>query len=619
MGVAAGSGYTVGSPSSASVTINDNDAAVPVVTIAAGTSPVTEGTAATFTLTASPAPAAALAVDLTASGAAGFVSGALPTTATIGTGGTVTVTIATEDDATDEADAALTVGVAAGSGYTVGSPSRASVTINDNDAAVPAVLTPAWLGRFGRTVAEQVLDGVQARFTASRTPGLQGTLAGQQLNWTPRQADADTNANTNTNSDTDASVVRHTPARLAMHEQPSRGPQNLGQIVTWRELLTGSAFTLTTGSAEGGFASLWGRGAHSAFTGREVGRPLDGRVTTGELGADWQAGRLVAGLTLAHSAGTGAYQDPATRVAVTAMLTGVYPYVGYDLTERLALWGLGGYGQGRLTRTPENQAGRETDLTLGLGAAGIRGALLTPETAQGVSLDVVADVTLTRTTSRGTTQVRAAAADTSRIRVALEGARSLAVPGGTVTPRLEVGVRHDDGDAETGTGLDLGGGLTLAGQEGLTVALHARTLVTHEAAGFQLWGVAGSFSYDPDPASDRGLTLALTSRYGGAATGGAQALFNQPTLDNRAAPTAGQAGQMEATLAYGLPAWGNRLIGTPWVGFGLTETGRTWRVGWRLTPVGASAFTLNLEAARQKGAHTPAPTHSLRLRLEVQF
>ena len=39
----------------------------------------------------------------------------------------------------------------------------------------------AWLARFGRTVAEQVIDAVEGRFSAERTPGVEMRLAGQAL------------------------------------------------------------------------------------------------------------------------------------------------------------------------------------------------------------------------------------------------------------------------------------------------------------------------------------------------------------------------------------------------------------------------------------------------------
>ena len=48
------------------------------------------------------------------------------------------------------------------------------------------------------------------------------------------------------------------------------------------------------------------------------------------------------------------------------------------------------------------------------------------------------------------------------LRLGLEGAwRGIGTAGGgTFVPVLEVGLRHDGGDAETGFGIDVGGGLT---------------------------------------------------------------------------------------------------------------------------------------------------------------
>ena len=135
--VVAGAGYTVGNPSSAVVTINDDDDTTPepapTVTIEAGDSPVTEGTPATFTVRATPAPTAALTVNLAASGADDLV-GTPPTSTVIAAGeASVTVSVGTLDDEVDEANGDLTVTLRSGTGYTVGNPSSAVVTINDDD------------------------------------------------------------------------------------------------------------------------------------------------------------------------------------------------------------------------------------------------------------------------------------------------------------------------------------------------------------------------------------------------------------------------------------------------------------------------------------------------------
>ncbi|MYB11976.1 MAG: hypothetical protein F4X42_01770 [Rhodospirillaceae bacterium] len=63
--LASGNGYTVGSAYSGTVAVLDDDvAALPVVSVAADAASVTEGGDASFTLTAHPLPASPLAVTV---------------------------------------------------------------------------------------------------------------------------------------------------------------------------------------------------------------------------------------------------------------------------------------------------------------------------------------------------------------------------------------------------------------------------------------------------------------------------------------------------------------------------------------------------------------------------
>ena len=134
------------------------------ITIAAGTSPVTEGTAASFTLTASPAPTVDLTVNLSVADASGsdFVApgdeGAK--TVAIGSGAsTATYSVATQGDTTDEPNGPVTVTVSAGDGYTVGAMSSASVTVNDDDD--PPNNPPVFTNQpTTATVAENSADGM---------------------------------------------------------------------------------------------------------------------------------------------------------------------------------------------------------------------------------------------------------------------------------------------------------------------------------------------------------------------------------------------------------------------------------------------------------------------------
>ena len=110
----------------------------PQVTISAGTSPVTEGTAATFTITANPAPTTSLTVNVNVSETGNVMSGTPPSSVTINANeSSTTLTVATDDDQADESNGVVTAEVAAGTGYTVGSSSSASVTVQDNDDPEP--------------------------------------------------------------------------------------------------------------------------------------------------------------------------------------------------------------------------------------------------------------------------------------------------------------------------------------------------------------------------------------------------------------------------------------------------------------------------------------------------
>ena len=115
---------------------------LPVVSIGAATSPVTEGTAAAFTLTrtGSPAPALTVAVRVTETGAA--LSGTPPAAVHFAAGaGSVLLTVATDDDEVAEAASTVTAAVVAGSAHEVdGDAGSAVVTVADDDAA-PAVAT----------------------------------------------------------------------------------------------------------------------------------------------------------------------------------------------------------------------------------------------------------------------------------------------------------------------------------------------------------------------------------------------------------------------------------------------------------------------------------------------
>ena len=215
----------------------------------------------------------------------------------------------------------------------------------------------------------------------------------------------------------------------------------------------------------------------------------------------------------------------------------------------------------------------------------------------------------------------------TRLRLGLEGSwRGLALGGGELTPRLEAGLRHDGGDAETGFGLDLGGGLAWSHPEsGVSAELRGRGLLTHESQGFRDRGLSGSFAWDPGRGSGRGPKLTLTQTVGASASGGADALLGRGTLEGLAANDNGDDlanRRLELRLGYGFGAFGDRFTSTPELGLGLSSGRREYTLGWRLNLAGSGANVLEfrLEGTRRETANDNAPPeHGVGLRVTARW
>ncbi|MGI9252101.1 MAG: Calx-beta domain-containing protein, partial [Pseudohongiellaceae bacterium] len=171
-------GYSLGSPTNATITVNDNDVAVPAITIVADQSdPIDEGTTATYTLTATPAPSGAdLVVNVAVSGATNFLMGGVsPSAVTIADGAaTAILSVVTEDDTTAEANGYLVATVSAGTGYTLGMPSAASVIVLSEDSSASNPLIS-----LSTTIPTSVTEGDMLNIVIVASPSQPATFASE--------------------------------------------------------------------------------------------------------------------------------------------------------------------------------------------------------------------------------------------------------------------------------------------------------------------------------------------------------------------------------------------------------------------------------------------------------
>ena len=117
--------------------VTNGTPALPAVSIVAGTSPVTEGADATFTLTRSGSVSAALTVTVEVTESGAVLAQTSPAAVTFeAESATAALELATADDGAVEDASTVTVTVASGDGYTVASErASAEVAVEDDDAA----------------------------------------------------------------------------------------------------------------------------------------------------------------------------------------------------------------------------------------------------------------------------------------------------------------------------------------------------------------------------------------------------------------------------------------------------------------------------------------------------
>ena len=499
-------------------------------------------------------------------------------------------------------------------------------TIINNDP-MPA----AWLSRFGRTVAQQALDGISDRMAAERTPGVQGTLAGHMD--LGSLSGSFSSSGSGGSRDSDSLPTENNPVIGNDHgwgfETGFESDWDTGNASGWstkemtlREAVMGSSFTATgREDATGGSLSFWGRGSGSSFDGREGTFSLDGDASTAMLGADYARDGWLLGLALLQSDGEGGYADSGTgpqgcpegmegeipcdgavRMGdgeVESTLTSVVPYGSLKASDRIGIWGAFGHGTGEVFLKPQTIASGDTlasDITWTMASAGMRGDLLQRQGENGPALALTADALWARTESDGTRELAGSDSDATRLRLGLEGSWRLALGGGGhLTPKLELGLRHDGGDAETGSGIELGGGVSWSSPvAGIRLDISGRTLVSHDDDDLEDRGFSADLSFDPDGNTRRGPSFSLRQELGGQSEGGLDALFAAGPLEGRAGASAGdEENRWTMEAAYGFPAFSGRYTGSPHAGMGISGDTRDWSVGWRLTPESGSAADLS--------------------------
>ena len=207
-----------------------------------------------------------------------------------------------------------------------------------------------------------------------------------------------------------------------------------------------------------------------------------------------------------------------------------------------------------------------------------------------------------------------------RIRAAkmmLEASGSMPLgTGGVLKPKLEAGLRYDAGDAETGRGFEVGGGLGYAAGR-LSVEVNARGLVAHQDSEYQEWGFSGAIAYTPSE-DGRGLSMRLGSGWG-ATQSGVQSLWRRQDASRLARHAAFDAAEpYQAELRYGLDGLKGRLRWAPYIGVE-SGGGSSQALLLGVTLTSGRRFDAGLELGRRQGGPGADTEYAGQLRATLRW
>ena len=397
----------------------------------------------------------------------------------------------------------------------------ALATIVEEESVQEGVLD-AYLARFARTASSHLVAAMQERLR-----GAQATCA----------------------------AAAGPGMETARYANPSWKP-SAGEVLSGCGLAAGS-----------GPLGLWGRGAFTRLSGRQGALSLGADVTTVTVGADhsWKSGLMV-GLAVSHSRGNGTYEAYEAAGETDLMLTGAYPYLSYRLGSN-DIWMLAGAGRGtaEVVDTESIESGFGSTLL----ATGLTGTVVS---GRRMRLLYEADAFLSQARAKDRDPVRA-----SRVRAGMESSILLS---GALSPYLEAALRRDGGDAETGMGLELGGGLRLARLGGrLCVEAGTRSLVMHADEDLSEWGVAVALRYG-NPGG-LGPTVEVRPVWGPADSGGMEALWRHNSVVDASVLAPGQR-RIELQFGYGAPMGNDASTLRPLLAVIMRERGRDYQLGYEL-------------------------------------
>ena len=413
-------------------------------------------------------------------------------------------------------------------------------------------------------------------------------------------------------------------AESTLHDMIQSGRIFENRPVNMSQVVNGSSFAVPFGFGRGcilcpGSPTFWGRGDYGQMSSDDGSLDWEGNLTRAQIGLDARPGaEMLTGLALSWAQGSFDYSAPLLgeeRVdgTYTPRMLSLHPYVGFS-PGRLGVWLTAGLGRGGIEIDDEQgTVGQQSsDTSLRTASVGASGDLLASGPTQ---LRIKAAATVAQVEVEGGGRIAEQTVSANRLRLALKGSHAYeAGMDGQVTPELEVALRQDGGDGQTGAGVEVGGGLRYEGG-GFTLEAMARSLVSDgdDEVEYKEWG-AHLLLQRSAGTSGRGLSLRVMPTYGTQAN--SLTLWERSVAEIADRGAVNAQGQLRAEVGYGLAAPGGRGVYTVYSGMTQAPERIQLRLGTRLEV--DSSMSVSLESTRWQRI-AGAAEHGLLLRGRLVF
>ncbi|WP_424948337.1 beta strand repeat-containing protein [Candidatus Spongiihabitans sp.] len=465
---------------------------------------------------------------------------------------------------------------------------------NTSAASPPVVITldttaPAIeviLSEVARVIADQNISAIAGRVERARTQ----QNGASSFNFAGQQMSFNGNGGRNDNGD---QAMSSTVANLMNTHASSMEDGTLDM----KTLLGNSEFTMPlnfVGGEDSSGITFWGSGDYRNFGGEDDDQELDwdGDMFSVHFGLDGRTAEAIGGVALSWNEGELETDDKTTY---DISLTSINPYFGWG-GARGEVWMTAGYGSGELKR----DNGASNDLSMSTFAIGGNGIVRQRGASTLRLKGEVSQSTLEVDANKDNSGLEASEVDTNRVRVSLESTNTIALDNGARTERsAEAGIRHDGGDGATGSGAELGFGISHVNANGFSVEGKARVLLGHDGDANE-WGVSGAIKKTAG-ADGQGWSFALSPGYGDDA-GDIQRLWDEglrdadgnataTDTDTAADATRDYAARLDLRVGYGMngftgPSWlgSGRGLLTPYTAMTLSDDSNRYRLGiqWKL-------------------------------------